>query len=161
MAAGLLQTQGHKFKVTAKGGDRDQRFIEWSLLRVYGTALAITLAGIGYAFVLHVQGDMIAYGGLALAWSLYNAIILMIVCLVSIEQPRRRKAERFERTELVLLNIGGRSGIYRLADMSITGARFVSNNPPPVGAASLYSSGQNCRRSGRAAHWGWICDPVR
>lgn len=135
VAAGFLKTQGHKFEVTSKGGDRDQRFIEWPLLRVYGTALAITLAGIVYAFVLHVQGDMIAYGGLALAWSLYNAVILTIVCLVSIEQPRRRKAERFERTEPVLFNIGGRSGIYRLADMSITGARFVSNNPPPVGTA--------------------------
>ncbi|MGY3355642.1 cellulose synthase (UDP-forming) [Bradyrhizobium sp. GM0.4] len=135
VAAGLLQTQGHTFKVTAKGGDRDQRFVEWPLLRIYGTALAITLAGIVYAFVLHVQGDMIAYGGLALAWSLYNAIILLIVCLVSIEQPRRRKAERFERDEPVLFNIGSRQCIYRLADMSITGARFVSDNPPPVGTA--------------------------
>ncbi|MGY2939197.1 hypothetical protein ACVWZ6_008799 [Bradyrhizobium sp. GM6.1] len=97
--------------------------------------MAITLAGIVYAFVLHVQGDMIAYGGLALAWSLYNAIILLIVCLVSIEQPRRRKAERFERDEPVLFNIGSRQCIYRLADMSITGARFVSDNPPPVGTA--------------------------
>ena len=134
-ATGLFKPLGHKFEVTAKGGDRDQGFIEWPLLRVYGCALAITLAGIAYSFVLHAQGDIIAYGGLALAWSLYNAVILTIVCLVSIEQPRRRKAERFERTEPVLFNIGGRSDIYRLADMSITGARFVSNNPPPVGTA--------------------------
>ncbi|RXT33568.1 glycosyltransferase [Bradyrhizobium betae] len=132
---GLLRPQGHKFEVTAKGGDRDQSFIEWPLLRVYGTALSITLAGIVYAFLLHVQGESIAYGGLALAWSLYNAIILTIVCLVSIEQPRRRKAERFERDEPVFFNIGGRQCIYRLADMSITGARFVSDRPPPVGTA--------------------------
>jgi cellulose synthase (UDP-forming) len=135
VATGLLKPQGYKFNVTAKGGDRDQSFIEWPLLRVYGTAMAITLAGIVYAFVLHVRGDSIAYGGLALAWSLYNAIILMIVCLVSIEKPRRRKAERFERDEPVLFDIGGRPGIYRLADMSITGARFVSDKPPPVGTA--------------------------
>src|SRR5258708_36265270 len=91
VATGRLKPQGHKFAVTAKGGDRDQRFIEWPLLRIYGTVLAITLAGIAYAFVLHLQGESIAYGGLALAWSLYNAIILMIVCFVCIEQPRRRK----------------------------------------------------------------------
>jgi cellulose synthase (UDP-forming) len=66
--------------------------------------------------------------------SLYNAIILMIVCFVCIEQPRRRKAERFERDVPVLFDIGGHPGIYRLADMSITGARFVSDNPPPLGA---------------------------
>jgi cellulose synthase (UDP-forming) len=135
VATGLLKPLGHKFEVTAKGGDRDQGFIEWPLLRIYGSALAITLAGIAYAFVLRAQGDIIAYGGLALAWSLYNAVILTIVCLVSIEQPRRRKAERFERDEPVLFDIGGRPGIYRLADMSITGARFVSNNPPAVGTA--------------------------
>jgi hypothetical protein len=51
----------------AKGGDRDQRFIEWPLLKIYGTVLAITLAGIVYAFVIHLQGDSIAYDGLALA----------------------------------------------------------------------------------------------
>jgi cellulose synthase (UDP-forming) len=135
MVTGLLRPQGHKFAVTAKGGDRDQRFIEWPLLRIYGTVLAITLAGIVYAFVLHLQGDSIAYGGLALAWSLYNAIILMIVCFVCIEQPRRRKAERFERDVPVLFDVGGRPGIYRLADISITGARFVSDNPPPAGTA--------------------------
>jgi cellulose synthase (UDP-forming) len=134
-ATGLLKPHGHKFKVTAKGGDRDQRFIEWPLLRIYGTVVAITLAGIVYAFVLHLQGESIAYGGLALAWSLYNAIILTIVCFVCIEQPRRRKAERFERNEPVVFDVGGRPGIYRLADVSITGARFVSDNPPLVGSA--------------------------
>jgi cellulose synthase (UDP-forming) len=135
VATGLLKPQGHKFNVTAKGGNRDQRFIEWPLLKIYGTVLGITLAGIAYAFVLDLQGDNIAYGGLALAWSLYNAIVLMIVCFVCIEQPRRRKAERFERDVPVLFEIGGRPGIYRLADISITGARFVSGNPPPVGTA--------------------------
>jgi cellulose synthase (UDP-forming) len=135
VATGLLKPRGHKFKVTAKGGDRDQRFVEWPLLKIYGTVLAITLVGIVYAFVLHLQGDSIAYGGLALAWSLYNAIILMIVCFVCIEQPRRRKAERFERDVPVLFDVGGHPGIYRLADMSITGARFVSDNPPPIGTA--------------------------
>ena len=133
VATGLLKPLGQKFKVTAKGGKRDQRFVEWPLLKIYGTVLAITLTGIAYAFVLHLQGDSIAYGGLALAWSLYNAIILMIVCFVCIEQPRRRKAERFERDLPVLFDVGGHPGIYRLADMSITGARFVSDNPPPMG----------------------------
>jgi cellulose synthase (UDP-forming) len=135
VATGLLKPLGHKFKVTAKGGDRDQRFIEWPLLKLYGTVLAITLAGIMYAFVLHLQGDSIAYGGLAFAWSLYNAIVLMIVCFVCIEQPRRRKAERFERDVPVLFDVGGHPAIYRLADMSITGARFVSDNPLPLGTA--------------------------
>jgi cellulose synthase (UDP-forming) len=107
---GLIRPQGHKFKVTAKGGDRSQRFIEWPLLRIYGSALLITLLAIAYAFILNLQGENIAYGGLALAWSLYNAVILAIVCFICIEQPRRRKAERFQRDEPVLIHEGGLRG---------------------------------------------------
>jgi cellulose synthase (UDP-forming) len=133
IAVGLLKPQGHKFKVTAKGGDRDRKFVEWSLLRFHATMLAITLAGIIYAFVVHVQGDSIAYGGLVLAWSLYNAFILMIVCFVCIEQPRRRKAERFERGDPVLISLDGVSRLARLKDISLTGARLSVDTPPSTG----------------------------
>lgn len=130
---GLARPKGQKFKVTAKGGDRGQRFVEWQLLRFHAIMLAITLAGIIYAFVLHLQGDSIAYGGLALAWSLYNAIILMIVCFVCIEQPRRRKSERFERDEPIMIAVDGASRLARLKDISLTGARFETDAPPPRG----------------------------
>ena len=130
---GLARPKGQKFKVTAKGGDRGQRFVEWQLLRFHAIMLAITLAGIIYAFVLHLQGDSIAYGGLALAWSLYNAIILMIVCFVCIEQPRRRKSERFERDEPIMIAVDGVSRLARLKDISLTGARFETDAPPPRG----------------------------
>jgi len=83
VVTGLVKPQGHKFKVTAKGGDRNRRFIEWPLLRLYGAALLITLLAIAYAFILHLRGDSIAYGGLALAWSLYNCVVLAIVWCMS------------------------------------------------------------------------------
>jgi cellulose synthase (UDP-forming) len=132
VVTGLLRPQGHKFKVTAKGGDRSQRFIEWPLLRIYGSALLITLLAIAYAFILNLRGENIAYGGLALAWSLYNGVILAIVCFICIEQPRRRKAERFQRDEPILIQEDGASRLVRMADISITGARFLDPAPPPV-----------------------------
>lgn len=134
VVAGLTKPQGQKFKVTAKGGDRNQRFIEWPLLRLYGTMLAITMAAIGYAFILNLRGDVIAYGGLAFAWGIYNCVVLTIVCFICIEQPRRRKAERFERNEPVLIHQSGNARLVRMTDISITGARFVDPAPPPVGA---------------------------
>jgi cellulose synthase (UDP-forming) len=134
---GLFKPRGQKFKVTAKGGDRDRRFIEWPLLRFHGTILALTLAGIVYAFVVHLQGDSIAYGGLALAWSLYNAFVLMIVCFVCIEQPRRRKAERFERDEPILITVDGVSRLARMKDISLTGARLSVDAPPDRGTRVL------------------------
>ena len=130
IVAGLLRPKGQKFKVTAKGGDRGRRFVEWPLLRFHAVMLALTLAGIVYAFVLQLQGDSIAYGGLALAWSLYNAIILMIVCFVCIEQPRRRKSERFERDEPVMISVDGATRLAKLKDVSLTGARFEVDAPP-------------------------------
>jgi len=144
VAAGLLKPKGHKFKVTAKGGDRNRRFVEWPLLRLYGGALFITLAAIAYAFILHLRGENIAYGGLALAWSLYNALILTVVCFVCIEQPRKRKAERFHRNEPVLLRQDGRSHLARLADISITGARLIDPDPPRPGSTI------ECRIYGRS-----------
>ncbi|GLR88741.1 glycosyltransferase [Bradyrhizobium iriomotense] len=134
VVTGLARSKGHKFKVTAKGGDRNRRFIEWPLLRIYGTALAITLAAIAYAFIIHLRGENIAYGGLALGWSLYNCVVLSIVCFVCIEQPRQRKAERFNRDEPILIDDGNDARLSRLADISITGARFTDHAPPPIGA---------------------------
>ncbi|OAF08684.1 glycosyl transferase family 2 [Bradyrhizobium neotropicale] len=141
---GLSRPKGHKFKVTAKGGDRGRKFVEWPLLRLYGSALAITLAAIAYAFILHLRGENIAYGGLALAWSLYNAVILIVVCVVCIEQPRKRKAERFNRNEPILLRQDGSSQLARLADISITGARLIDPDPPMVGSTI------ECRIYGRS-----------
>ncbi|WP_108515323.1 glycosyltransferase [Bradyrhizobium algeriense] len=133
VVAGLVKPRGHKFSVTAKGGNRSQKFVEWSLLRLYGSALFVTLLGIAYAFILNLKGENIAYGGLALAWSLYNSLVLAIVCFICIEQPRRRKAERFERDEPVLIHLGRTPRLVRMADISISGARFIDPAPPPVG----------------------------
>jgi cellulose synthase (UDP-forming) len=133
VVTGLVKPRGHKFNVTAKGGNRSQKFVEWPLLRLYGSALLVTLLGIGYAFILNLKGENIAYGGLALAWSLYNCVVLAIVCFICIEQPRRRKAERSERDEPVLIHQGRTPRLVRMADISISGARFIDPAPPPVG----------------------------
>ena len=135
VATGLVKPQGHKFQVTAKGGDRNQRFVEWPLLRLYGSVLLITLMAIAYAFILNPRAENVAYGGLALAWSLYNSVVLSIVCLVCIEQPRRRKSERFERDQPVLIHEGSTSRLVRMADISISGARFIDPAPPAVGTS--------------------------
>ncbi|BAR56036.1 hypothetical protein ACVIWV_009686 [Bradyrhizobium diazoefficiens] len=80
-------------------------------------------------------GENIAYGGLALAWSLYNCVVLAIVRFICIEQPRRRKAERFERDEPILVHEGAEPRLVRMADISISGARFIDPAPPAIGAS--------------------------
>jgi cellulose synthase (UDP-forming) len=133
---GLLKPQGHKFKVTAKGGDRNRRFVEWPLFRFYSVLLALTILSIGFAFHLNARGDGIEFGALALIWSWYNLVILTIVCFVCIEQPRRRKAERFETNELVALISDGQEHLRQLIDISISGARVAGLAPVTKGGAT-------------------------
>jgi cellulose synthase (UDP-forming) len=132
-AIGLLKPQGHKFRVTAKGGDRNRRFVEWPLFKLYATLLALTIASIGYSFYIHVSGESIVYSTLALGWAWYNVIILLITCIVCIEQPRRRKAERFEADDILILRSGGEHHRRRLLDISITGARLRGRAPECAG----------------------------
>ena len=141
--AGLTKPQGHKFKVTAKGGDRGRRFVEWPLLKVYLGFLLLTAAGIVNAFVLRPNGETLVFGDLALAWSWYNLTVLVIVCFVCVEQPRHRKAERFVSDEPIVLEAAGRARTFRLSDISITGARLRGRAPVPKGSSVL------CRVSGR------------
>jgi len=140
---GLMKPQGHKFKVTAKGGDRSQGFVEWPLLRLYGSLLFLTILSIAATFIFHVRGDGVGFGALALAWSWYNMIVLTIVCFVCVEQPRRRKSERFETSEPMTLVVNGAEHSRRLADISISGAAFRGDAPAPQGAPVL------CRVRGR------------
>jgi cellulose synthase (UDP-forming) len=140
---GLAKPQGQKFKVTAKGGDRDRRFVEWPLLRFYGALLLLTVASIGYAFHVNVRGDGLEFGVLALFWSWYNCAVLLVVCFVCVEQPRRRKAERFETKELVALTIDGVNHLRQLIDISISGAQISGLAPGPKDSATKCRMG-NC-----------------
>nr|WP_244498272.1 glycosyltransferase [Aureimonas ureilytica] len=130
---GLARPKGQKFKVTAKGGDRDLRFVEWPLLRTFGALAALNLAAIAYAFAIDVRGELLANGGVALVWSWFNLVILAITCFICVEQPRRRKAERFATDEAILVELDGQSAIYRLLDISISGAQIQGASPMPAG----------------------------
>ncbi|WP_396604999.1 PilZ domain-containing protein [Bradyrhizobium sp. YCK136] len=54
---------------------------------------------------------------------------------ICIEQPRRRKAERFERDEPILVHEGAEPRLVRMADISISGARFIDPASPAIGAS--------------------------
>ena len=55
VAAGLLRPQGQKFVVTAKGGDRSQRVVQWPVLRIFLFYLALNVLGIANAFIFEAR----------------------------------------------------------------------------------------------------------
>ncbi len=119
---GLFGRRDQKFAVTAKGGDRSRRFIEWSLLRLCAGMLIVTLGAVGLYF-RESNSNVNVYGGLALAWCWYDIVVLTLASFVCVERPRHRTAERYETSETVCVaTIAGRE-TRQLQNVSINGAR--------------------------------------
>jgi len=130
---GLWRPQGHKFQVTAKGGDRGRGFVEWGLMRPFAILIGVSILAIVYGFFINGRADTIRYSGPALAWCWYNLLVLVVLCFVCIEQPRLRGAERFESREVVRLKSASGDRTVQLADLSITGARIFGRAPRGLG----------------------------
>src|SRR5208337_4299723 len=130
---GLWRPQGHKFQVTAKGGDRGRGFVEWGLMRPFAILIGVSILAIVYGFFINGRADTIRYSGPALAWCWYNLLVLVVLCFVCIEQPRLRGAERFESREVVRLKSASGDRTVQLADLSITGARIFGRAPSGLG----------------------------
>lgn len=131
--AGLLRPQGHKFQVTAKGGDRTRLFVEWGVMRPFAVLIALSIAAIVVAFYVNGKADTIRYSAPALAWTWYNLIVLTVLCFVCVERPRMRVAERFASRDLVRIRLKEGDKLAQLADISITGARILGAPPRSLG----------------------------
>lgn len=131
--AGLVKPKGQKFKVTAKGGDRSKRFVQWPMMRIFLGYLALTLAGIIWAFVINGSRPLADAAGMALFWSWYNAIVLTLACFVCIEEPRRDV--RWSVDGDLDLYVGGLRLRRQAVDVSDGGVRISGPAPFPVGTA--------------------------
>jgi len=126
---GLFNPVGQKFKVTAKGGNRDVLFVEWSLLRMLLAYLGLTIVAVISAFGLNGGWSLQESSSIALFWSWYNILLLTLTCLVCIEQPRKRKAERLQSGEQVGVCWNGEISWHSILDISTSGLR-IEGRPP-------------------------------
>lgn len=130
---GLFKPQGHKFKVTAKGGDRSKRMVQWPMLRIFLVYLVLTVAGVVWAFTLDDSRSLAAASAIALYWSWYNIVILTLACFVCIEASQRRRGERFVGEGHVTLISRGRELQFPIEDISVSGIRLSGEQPGPIG----------------------------
>ena len=130
---GLARPQGQKFEVTAKGGDRNRGFVEWRVLRPFLCLIATSRIALLAAFYVKNGADDVRYSTPALAWTWYNLIVLVVLCFVCIERPRKRAAERYASRELVSVKTSRDARLMQLADLSITGARIFGTSPCALG----------------------------
>lgn len=129
VAHGIVKPKGHKFHVTAKGGDRSKRFVQWPLMRVFLTYLALTIGGLVWAFVFEDGNKLRDSAALCLFWSWYNIVVLTIACIVCIEQPRLRASERLSARSTALIDVDGAFVEARVLDVSLGGARLAGEAP--------------------------------
>lgn len=132
--SGLTKPKGQKFKVTAKGGDRSKRLVQWSLLRLLLLLMAMTVAAIVWAFMVDPAQSIHPSSGVALFWCWYNLVILSLACYVCIEQPRYRADERFNTNEPVVVIADNVSHMARAIDISVGGIQVAGKPPAPVGS---------------------------
>jgi len=129
--AGIVRPKGQKFKVTAKGGDRSKRIIQWPVLRIFLFYLAMNALGIANAFVFHQSVGLTDMGAMALFWSWYNIVVLVLACFVCIEQPQRRYRHRFPTNDLVQVKANDHVQVFTARDISVSGIHL--NGLAPVG----------------------------
>ena len=150
IVAGLLRPQGHKFEVTAKGGDRTRWFVEWGVMRPFAILIGLSILAVVSAFYINGKADTIRYSAPALAWTWYNLIVLTVLCFVCIERPRMRAAEQFASRDLATVRLPEGDRNVQLADLSITGARIFGNAPRNPGERMVLSrcrtTNAKCRR---------------
>ena len=131
--AGMLRPNGQKFKVTAKGGDRSKSFIQWSAMRIFLFYLALNILGIVNTFLLNQSVGLTDISVMALFWSWYNIVILVLACFACIEQPQRRYRHRFPTNERVRVEADNRVHWFAARDISVSGIYLSGVAPVPAG----------------------------
>jgi cellulose synthase (UDP-forming) len=101
---GITKPKGHKFKVTAKGGDRSKVVVQWPIIKPLLTLFVLTLLGL-FVSILSDLGPADDAGDgkiVILFWSFYNLAVLAVAIVVCIELPggSRRINPTIERTEV-------------------------------------------------------------
>ena len=124
VAIGLIRPKGHKFQVTAKGGDRSKIIVQWRMILFFATFLVATLYGLMISFHLDPHRTLEDSSIVALFWSWYNILLLLVAIVCCIERPRMRRAERFQSTDCVEIRV--RNGVVpvKMLDVSIYGMRL-------------------------------------
>ncbi len=124
---GLVRPWGQPFRVTPKGLSSERVTIHGRLMAPFVLLAALTLAGM--AANLDPDADRRGDPGymLAVVWSMIGIAMLAVTAMACVDQPRRRRDERFlsgERAIVLVPGMPNRNCIVQ--DISLGGARLHS-----------------------------------
>ncbi len=122
----LFKPFGHPFKVTAKGGTSETSHYAQGIFWIAASFIGLTVFGL----IINTIPDwrivetehmlpVVAF------WSAFNVIVLFLVCMMSLQAPRRRGEERVALD--LPIQIVGPTGVMskgRVQDISLSGMRL-------------------------------------
>ena len=125
----LIRPFGHPFKVTPKGGTSQTSNYSRGIFWASAILLGLTILGL----VINTIPELRVIGNAELLpvvvfWSMVNALVLFLVCMLSLQVPMRRGEIRLEVDEPIW--IVGESGAIcygRTRDISLSGAGLAAN----------------------------------
>jgi cellulose synthase (UDP-forming) len=124
----VLQTMvkpfGHLFKVTPKGRDAANTTGERGIFWISVALIVLTVAGLIVNSVpewqIVTQGSLIP---VVAFWALVNMLVLVLVCMISLQAPVHRAEERFQFEEPIwIVSAAGTLATGRTQDVSLSGA---------------------------------------
>ncbi len=130
----LIKPQGHVFKVTPKGGDAKRSAYEGGIFWSSAALIGLTAAGL----LVNVMPEWRIVSQTALLpmvaiWSVINIVVLILVCMMSLQAPMHRGEERFAVDEPVsLFDRSGMLAIARIKDVSLSGIGIALEDNRPL-----------------------------
>ncbi|WP_226621067.1 glycosyltransferase [Alloyangia pacifica] len=136
---GLFRPKGHKFSVTAKGGDRSKVVVQWRLMAPFAIALILSIAGLFLGifsdrFAMNDAGDG---KWVILFWTLYNLIVLSVTCFTCVELPRS-ETHMADKPERVTFTAAGETQELWLSSLTLDTARLRGKPYPPQTRGMLH-----------------------
>jgi cellulose synthase (UDP-forming) len=139
-AMGLLTKGPHKFRVTAKGGDRTKTIVQWPMMKPFAILFGLTVLGILLPLIFPDHFGHVAKAGdgirIILFWTIYNLIVLAITMLVCVERPRVNRPQR-ENVELATISVGLQRLQSWVLELGVDHARVRGLAGLPVGALGM------------------------
>jgi cellulose synthase (UDP-forming) len=122
----LVKPFGHPFKITPKGGSSQTSTYAREIFWTAASLIALTVFGLIINTIPEwriVETEhmlpVVAF------WSAINVVVLFLVCMMSLQAPRRRGEERFELDEPIWISsLSGVISSARTKDLSLSGVRL-------------------------------------
>jgi cellulose synthase (UDP-forming) len=125
----LAKPFGHVFKVTPKGAEAKKSDYDRPIFWTAISLIALTILGL--VVNSHPEWRIIGQAGLlpiVACWAAINIVVLVLVCMMSLQAPIRRGEERFKLDEPIwIFNANGALSTGRIRDISLTGAAIVAD----------------------------------